>query len=257
VAPRAQGYLSDPYADRLLTEPDMPTEGLAPAAQLWSTTRDLGAWAAFLADPAAEVLSPDTVEEMCHPHVMWDVDAWTLAWGLGLMLLRDGDRILAGHEGAMPGFLAGMWVRRQEGVGAVAFANSTAGAQPGTLAASLVADVLDAEPADPPTWLPAGEVDAAAEPLLGRWWSEGSEVVISWRGGHLEARVAGAPASRPPAVFAPEGSDLWRTASGREAGEPLRVVRGPGGEVVRLHWATYGLTRRPRVFGEPDGPAAP
>ncbi len=257
TAPRATGYLTDPYADRLLREPDLPTRGLAPAAQLWSTAADLGRWGAFWADPVADVLSADTVEEMCHPHVMWDVDAWTLGWGLGLMLLRDGDRVLVGHEGAMPGFLAALWVRRQDAVGAAALVNATSGAQPGTLAAGLVGTVLTAEPAEPEPWRPGPDVDPAAAELLGRWWSEGSEFVFGWYGGHLEARVVGAPPTRPPAVFAPEGSDLWRTVSGREAGELLRVVRDGSGAVARMHWATYGFTRAARVFGAPGADPAP
>jgi CubicO group peptidase (beta-lactamase class C family) len=255
--PRAVGYLTDPYADLLHREPDAPTGGLAPAAQLWSTVTDLGRWASFWADPVPEVLSADTVEEMCHPHVMWDVDAWTLGWGLGLMLLRDGDRVLAGHEGAMPGFLAAMWVRRQDRVGAVALANATSSAAPGPLAAGLVDVVLTAEPPDPQAWRPGPPVDEAAAQLLGRWWSEGSEFVFGWHGGHLEARVVGAPATRPPAVFAPEGDDRWRTVSGRETGELLRVVRDGSGAVVRMHWATYGFTRDARVFGAPGPDPAP
>jgi CubicO group peptidase (beta-lactamase class C family) len=250
VAPRAVGYLTDPYADRVRAEPDFPVKALAPAAQLWSTAADLGRWATFIADPPAEVLAADTVEEMCHPHVMWDVDGWNLAWGLGFMLLRSGDRILVGHEGAMPGFLAGVFTRRADGVGAVALTNVTSGGDPGQLAAELVTAVLDAEPSAPEPWAPGPPVDAEVEPLLGRWWSEGTEFVFVWKGGRLEARIAANPART--AVFAAEGHDLWRTESGREAGEILRVVRDAEGGVVRLHWATYAFTRDPRVFGGPD-----
>jgi CubicO group peptidase (beta-lactamase class C family) len=251
-APRAQGYFTDPYADLLTPEPDFPIRALSPAAQLWSTTADLGRWASFVADPVADVLAPGTVEEMCQPHVMWDVDAWTLAWGLGFMMVRRGSRILVGHEGAMPGFLAGMYVRRPDCVGAVALANTTSGADPGALAADLVGAVLDAEPAAVEAWVAGAAVDPAARDLLGRWWSEGSEFVFTWTGGRLQARMAQAASSRPPGVFAPVGPDLWRTESGREAGELLRVVRDGSGAVQRMHWATYSFTRGPAVFGEPD-----
>jgi hypothetical protein len=165
--------------------------------------------------------------------------------------------VLAGHEGAMPGFLAAVWVRCEDRVGAVALANATSGAQPSALAAGLVGAVLDAEPTDPQPWLPGPPVDPFAEPLLGRWWSEGSEFVVSWRAGRLEARAVAAPPARAPAVFAPEGTDLWRTVSGREAGELLRVVRDGSGTVVRLHWATYGFTRRAQVFGATGPQVAP
>jgi CubicO group peptidase (beta-lactamase class C family) len=247
---RAVGYFTDPFADLVHREPDLATRALAPAAQLWSTTADLGRWAAFIADPVAEVLSPDTVEEMCHPHVMYDVDAWNLAWGLGFMLLRSGDRVLVGHEGAMPGFLAGLYVRRPDSVGAVVFANTSSGAQPGELAADLVTTVLDAEPTPPEPWIAGPPVDPAAADLLGIWWSEASEFVFSWTEGRLRARLrAPSAAARPPAVFVREGEDRWRTESGREAGEELRVVRDGAGAVVRMHWATYAFTREPIVFG--------
>ena len=252
TAPRAQGYFTDPYADRLCPEPDFPVHALSPAMQLWSTTADLGRWASFVADPVAQVLSPDTMEEMCQPHVMWDVDAWTLAWGLGFMMARRGTRVLVGHEGAMPGFLAGMYVRRADGVGAVALANTTSGADPGALAADLVCALLDAEPAPVQPWVAGPPVDPAAAELLGRWWSEGSEFVFTWTEGRLQARMADAASSRPPAVFAATAADLWRTESGREAGELLRVVRADSGAVLRMHWATYAFTRGPQVFGEPD-----
>ena len=68
--------------------------------------------------------------------------------------------------------------------------------------------------------------------VLGWWWSEGYE-----------------PADRPPAVFEETGPDVLRTVCGREAGELLRLTRDPaGGEVVRMHWATYRFTRRQETF---------
>ena len=35
-----------------------------------------------------------------------DHERWLSGYGLGLGLRRDGDRILAGHGGSMPGFIA-------------------------------------------------------------------------------------------------------------------------------------------------------
>ena len=102
-------------------------------------------YAAFVADPIDEVLSPDSVDEMCRPLIMTDVEGWARAYGLGYDLQRTGERVLAGHGGAMPGFLAGLRVRRQDRVGAVVFANSTAGAETVALAGQLVNAVLDAE----------------------------------------------------------------------------------------------------------------
>ena len=90
-------------------------------------------------------------------------------------------------------------------------------------------------------------------PLLGRWWSEGDETIFSWRHGRLEARFATAPPEREPSVFEPEGDDRFRTVSGRERGEVLRIVRDEAGAVVKLYWATYPFTRTPELFGLPPG----
>ena len=48
---------------------------MAPAGQLWSTVTDLASWAAFLADPDPAVLDPATLDEMCVPVVLSDVDS--------------------------------------------------------------------------------------------------------------------------------------------------------------------------------------
>jgi len=249
TAPFASGYFTDPYADRLLPEPEFPGNAFAPAAELWSTTTDLGTWAAFLADPDASVLSADTVEEMCHPQVMYDLESWTLGWGLGLMLHRRGDRVLVGHDGAMPGFLAGLAVRRPDKVGAVVLANTSAGADPGGLAVDLVLRVLDEDPAQVDAWRPGPPVPAAVEELLGQWWTEGVAYAFSAREGRLEIKAVTAPATAEPSVLTEEGPDVFRVVSGRAQGELLRVVRRADGSVEKLYWVTYPVTRDPRPFG--------
>jgi CubicO group peptidase (beta-lactamase class C family) len=249
AAPYARGYLTDPYADRLLPEPEFPGNAFGPAADLWSTTTDLGTWAAFLADPDGAVLSADTIEEMCHPQVMYDLDAWTLGWGLGLMLHRRGDRVLVGHDGAMPGFLAGIAVRRPDKVGAVALANTSAGADPGGLALDLALRVLDEDPRPAEAWRPGPPVPAAVEELLGQWWTEGVAYTFSAREGRLEIKAVTSPASAEPSVLTEEGPDVFRVVSGRAEGELLRVVRREDGTVEKLYWVTYPVTRDPRPFG--------
>ena len=247
--PYANGYFTDPYADRLLAEPEFPGNAFAPAAELWSTVDDLARWAAFIADPDAAVLSPDTVEEMCHPQVMYDLDSWRLAWGLGFMLHRRGERVLVGHDGAMPGFLAGLAVRRKEKVGAVVLANTSASADPGGLAVDLVLRTVDDDPDPAPAWRPGPAVPPPVEELLGQWWSEGTAYAFSAREGRLEIKAVDAPRTAEPSVLVEEGADRFRVVSGRAQGELLRVVRRDDGTVERLYWVTYPVTRDPRPFG--------
>ena len=73
-------------------------------------------------------------------------------------------------------------------------------------------------------------------------------IVFRWRDGKLEGRFAGIPDWKPSSVFAREGDGRWRTVSGPEHGEALRVERDGAGHVVRLVWAGYPVTREQRPF---------
>jgi CubicO group peptidase (beta-lactamase class C family) len=249
AGPRAVGYYTDPHTDQVSLEkwPDMA--GFSSAGGLWSTASDLARWVSFLGTGADGVLSADTLDEMTRPEIMSDLEAWTLAWGLGLELFRRGERLLVGHEGAMPGFLACIAMRRADRVGSIVLCNTSAGADPAALALDLVTTVLDASPPFAETWRPGPPVPAALAPLVGRWWSEGDSFTFSVRDGRLEARKDSLPAGKPPAVFEPAGTDRYRTVSGREEGELLLVERDESGAVARMRWATYPFTRQPGTFG--------
>jgi CubicO group peptidase (beta-lactamase class C family) len=247
--PTAVGYYADPFADRVHEEPWTDMAAFSAAGGLWSTLDDLARWCTFLTRGADGVLSADTIDEMSRPEIMTDLDNWTLAWGLGLELLRRGERIMVGHEGAMPGFLAGLVVRRPDKTGAIVLSNTSAGADVAALALDVLTTVLDAEPPAVEPWRPGPPVPDHLAPLVGRWWSEGDSFTFSVRDGHLEARKDGQPASKAPAVFEAVGPDRYRTVSGREQGELLRVERDGQGAVSRMFWATYPFTRDPRTFG--------
>ena len=248
VAPAAKGYFVDPYTERLLSEADMEPGATQSVGGLWSTVGDLARWAAFLADPDPAVLRRETVDEMASVQVMAD-ERWTLGNGLGLQLFREGERVYAGHGGAMPGFLAGLAVLRSEKAGAAVLTNTSAGARPDSLAMSLVAKSLELDPPAPELWTPQAEAPEPLRPLLGRWWSEGHEFVFFCCDGSLHARLDPPVAGSEPAVFEPAGDDRFRTVAGRENGEWLRVVRDGQGAVTKLYWATYAFTRDPQVFG--------
>ncbi|TQS40771.1 serine hydrolase domain-containing protein [Cryptosporangium phraense] len=255
VQPRddaAQGYLVEAYSDFARPEPHFDLAGAAAAAQLWSTADDMARWALFLAQPDPAVIARSTLEEMYEPVVVTDPVHWHTGWGLGLQVAPQGigsDRAIdIGHNGAMPGFLAGVWCRRGVTIGAAVLGSSgTAGgivAAPHQLiAASLREDPMDVEP-----FVIGDAAPREYAGILGRWWSEGSEFVFRWTKGHLEARSASAVAAAPPAVFAFEAPDLLRTVSGREAGERLELFRDPDGTVSYMRWATYRFTRDQETY---------
>ncbi|NUR82379.1 MAG: beta-lactamase family protein [Dermatophilaceae bacterium] len=245
---RAHGYQVDPYAGTAREEPLFTLNATAPLGGLWSTVADMACYAAYVAAPDDRVVRPETVDEMCRPLIMTDVDGWAGAYGLGFGMGRRGDRVFVGHGGAMPGFLTGLRVRRKEGVGAIVFANATSGPLTLALATDLVEAVVDAEPSMQAAWVPEVEQPALTE-LLGLWWSEGSPLTFFVRGGQLWSRLSDDdPLSETR--YAAEGTDRYRAVEGRERGEVLEVVRAGDGTVEKLYFATYAVTRAPLAFAD-------
>jgi len=256
----AVGYLVDAYSDAARPEPQFDLGGLAPAGQLWSTAGDMARWASFLAapatvDPGGAVLAADTVDEMHLPLSTVDEALWVGGYGLGLMLEPQGKRVVhAGHDGAMPGFLAGVYGRRgedePEALGCAVLGSSGTSFEINLLAQELLRLAAELDPAEIKPWAPAPPAPTAYRSILGPWWSEGIQFLFSWHDGALRARIAGGPAGRPPSIFRPlpDRPDVLRTVSGREAGELLRLTRDAGGAVVRMHWATYRVTRTQEAF---------
>ncbi|GAA2640562.1 serine hydrolase domain-containing protein [Paractinoplanes durhamensis] len=257
----AVGYVVDAYSDAARPEPQLDAGGAGPAAQLWSTAADMATWAAFLvspetADPGGKVLAAATVDEMRWPHTTREQDVWAGGFGLGLMLAPQGRRAMhVGHNGAMPGFLAGVHGRRggdgtPGGLGCAVLGSSGTAGEINDLVHELLQLSVEIDPAAITPWRSAPPAPREFRSALGVWWSEGSSFVFSWHGGALQSRVAEAAADVPPSVFAPvAGSpDVLRTVSGREAGELLRLTRDDSGAIVRMHWATYRFTRVQDAF---------
>jgi CubicO group peptidase (beta-lactamase class C family) len=244
----AVGYFSEPFSDQVTVQPVVDLKATAPAGALWSTVDDLTRWARFLAAGDEAVLAAETLEEMAQVQIMADPLRWTLAWGLGFELVRHGDRILVGHDGAMPGFVTAIFVHPATRTGAIVLSNASTDFDPGDTAATLLTRLLDDDPAPDPAWRPGPGVPDDLAELVGRWWSEGVAFEFSVRGGRLEARAEGTPRTSPPAVFERVDATTFRTVSGRERGELLRLTRDEGGAVSLLHWATYRVTREPESF---------
>ena len=248
VDPAARGYYVEPYDDRVRPEARVDKRAIAAAGALWSTPADLCRWAAFLADPDESVLSRASAEAMRDLQVMSEPERWTVGYGRGLQLVRDGDRVYAGHGGATIGFRAGFLFAPKERVAAAALTNAGGGMEL-DMALELLRTAVERLAPGPEPWLPADAAPPEVEGLLGVWWSEGEEFVFQFSGGRLEARPARLPDWRPPIVLAADGADGYRVVSGPERGERMRVVRDEAGTPVKLYLATYPFTREPRSFG--------
>jgi CubicO group peptidase (beta-lactamase class C family) len=246
---RAFGYQVDPYAGTARLEPLFVLNATAPLGGLWSSVADMARYAAYLAAPDDRVVRPETIDEMCRPLIMTDVDGWTGAYGLGFGMGRRADRVYVGHGGAMPGFLTGLRFRRKEGVGAIVFANATSGALSLALATDLVDAVIDAEPGLGSPWVPERPRPDLTD-LLGQWWSEGSPIVFFVRDGELWSRLDETDPLSETRYAADGTQDRYRAVAGRERGEVLEVVRRPDGSIEKLYFATYAVTREPLAFAD-------
>lgn len=247
--PVAVGYLVDPYSDVVRREAIVEGRAVAPAAELWSTPADLCRWASFIAHPDPAVLRPETVEEMRMFQSMVDLTKWRLGYGLGFALYRVEDDVFAGHDGAHAGFLAHVSAHPAKRTGVAVLTNAGAGVTISALGIQLSKAVADAYPAVVQEWRPGEAPPPELEQVLGRWWTEGHELVFSFRDGKLESLFPEARLDLGRSVYERERDDVYRVVKGYERGELLRIVRDESGTPVKMYFATYPVTREPQTFG--------
>ncbi|RBM05678.1 serine hydrolase [Streptomyces sp. PT12] len=250
VEPYARGWAVHPFADVRQPEPTVDTGRMAPAGQLWSTVDDLCAFAAFLLAGDDRVLGAGSLAEMRRAASGPDAASWETAFGLGTQLVRYEGRLLAGHGGSMPGFVAGLWTSPDEGTAAVALANATSGPGTGPLAWDLLALLAEHEPPEPRAWRPLADADPDLVALTGHWyWGTSDHVLRLHEDGYLSLRPVG-NAGRG-SRFRPEAEGTWAGLDGYYAGETLRVGRRDDGTVTHLDLGTFVFTRQPY---DPDAP---
>ncbi|WP_282701195.1 serine hydrolase domain-containing protein [Streptomyces sp. CC219B] len=245
-APHAGGWAVHPWADAMLPEPAEDLGRMAPAGQLWSTTGDLSRFAAFLIKGDDRVLSAETVREMRTPAAPAEsadvVDGVT--YGLGLQIQHRHGRLLAGHSGSLPGFLASLFFSVADDVAAVVLANCTSGPLLSAVAADLVHIVADAEPRIPEPWRPMAEVDRSVLELAGQWyWGTHAFGLRLTADGLLSLEPLSGNGRR--SRFRANGDGTWTGLEGYYAGELLRAVRRPDGGVSHLDLGSFVFARQP------------
>ncbi|MGW7046683.1 serine hydrolase domain-containing protein [Streptomyces avermitilis] len=251
-APHAGGWAVHPWADVMLPEPAEDLGRMAPAGQLWSTTGDLARFAVFLAQGDERVLSAESVREMrtpAAPAEAADVMSGS-AYGLGMQLqYRDG-RLLVGHSGSLPGFLANLTVSVEDDLAAVVLANCTSGPMPSAVAADLVRIVAEAEPRIPEPWRPLPDVDEGVLELAGQWyWGTQAFVLRLTVDGGVSLEPLSGVGRR--ARLRANGDGTWTGLDGYYAGELLKAVRRPDGSVSHLDLGSFVFTRQPYDEGSP------
>ncbi|MFC9228148.1 serine hydrolase domain-containing protein [Streptomyces decoyicus] len=249
--PHASGWAVHPWADAVLPEPAEDTGLMGPAGQLWSTLQDLCRWAAFLLQGDGRVLGASSLAEMRTPAVPPEPNTWDAGYGLGVQLVRWEGRLLAGHVGSMPGFLAALWTDAEEDIAGVVLANCTSGPAVAALAADLTGIVSEHEPRIPEPWHPLpGSLDPELLALTGPWYWGANPHILQLRaerGLELTPLSGTGRSSR----FRAEKDGTWTGLDGYYAGETLRVVRDENGSVSHLDLHTFVFTRGPY---EPSAP---
>lgn len=244
--PHAGGWAVHPWADVMLPEPAEDFGRMAAAGQLWSTSGDLARFAAFLAHGDDRVLSAEALREIRTPAAPADPADFADggAYGLGLRIENQGGRVLAGHSGSVPGFLASLTLSVADDVAAVVLANCTSGPMVTQVAADLVRIVAEAEPRIPEPWRPLAEADASVLELAGQWyWGTSPYALRATADGllFLGPLSGGGRRSR----FRPNGDGTWTGLEGYFTGEVLQAVRRPDGTVDHLDLGSFVFTRQP------------
>ncbi|MFJ4687867.1 serine hydrolase domain-containing protein [Streptomyces sp. NPDC088789] len=244
-APHASGWAVHPWADALLPEPAEDYGVMAPAGQLWSTAADLARFAVFLAFGDDRVLSAESVREMrvpASPGEVADVVGGS-SYGLGLQVQDHDGRLIIGHSGSVPGFLANLSISVEDDVAAVVLTNCTSGPYTSVIGADLVRIVAEAEPRIPEPWRPLSEVDPALLELAGPWY---------WGTNGFALRVTDGAISLGPLTnggrhshFRSNGDGTWTGLESYFAGERLQVVRRSDGSVSHLDLGSFMFTRQP------------
>ncbi|MEU6573137.1 serine hydrolase domain-containing protein [Streptomyces sp. NPDC046805] len=245
-APHADGWAVHPWADALLPEPLEDLDRMAPAGQLWSTTGDLARFAVFLAHGDDRVLSAESTREMRTPAAPAEAAdvADGSAYGLGLQIQHRHGRLLVGHSGSLPGFLAGLAISVADDVAAVVLVNATSGPMVSVVAADLVRIVAEAEPRMPEPWRPLGEVEPSVLELAGPWyWGTHAFALRVRADGLLSLGPLSGPGRR--ARFRDNGDGTWTGLEGYYAGELLRPVRRPDRSLSHLDLGSFVFTRQP------------
>jgi CubicO group peptidase (beta-lactamase class C family) len=243
VAPHALGWAVHPWADVLLPEPLTDTGPMAPAGQIWSTVDDLSRFAQFLLHGDDRVLGADSLAQMRTPWSAPEAGDWSGGYGLGMELRRRGERLLSGHTGSMPGFVAAVWTSPADDLATVLLANTTAGVPSGGVAADLLTIVADREPRIPAPWSPLTAVDPALLDLAGPWyWGPAPYSLRPVADGWLElASLSGTHRVR----MRPAGDGEWIGTSDYFNGERLRLIRDETGTVTHVDLGTFVFTRQP------------
>ena len=225
------------------------TESTGAAGWLWSTPADLARWGTFLADGDDAVLPKAVLDRMARVQAMVDEERWSMGWGLGLELYRRGDRVLVGHGGAMPGSSPAS-SSTARGASAPSCSRTPARRRPERLRSTSRSRPSTHCQPGPAPWTPGAAPPPELEGILGLWWTEGEQIVLSLRDGRFQAELVGGPVgSAASPGSSPRASTAGVSSRDASAASSSAPCRDETASVTKLYFATYPLTRQPTTFG--------
>ena len=229
-APTAVAYSVEPYSDVVRREPMLVERRAAspPRASCGRPSATSAAGRRSSRIPIPTCSRPSRVELMTSVQTMADPYRWSLAWGVGLMLVRKDDRIYCGHDGGMPGYLANVLVDREDELGAAVLVNGE-NVEPGrALARARREDARAAIRRRPRRGARARRRLRSSRARSGAGGPR-ARVRLPLARRPARGALGGGAVWQPWARFEPLDGDRFRTVFGRERGELLRLVRDADG----------------------------
>ena len=248
----ASGHLAHPFEDVAEPAPPAPTHGMAAAAELYTSVRDLARWLGlqFRADAperaGAQVLPGASLAEMHRPQYV--ESDWSLGYCLGWRANRGGERIWHGHGGGLPGFRSQILFNVPERVGAIVLIDGMGPADRIALElADRAADLL-AEVVPPPAPAAPTPTPDHLRQFLGMyyWANFGDLARVEFRNGRL-VLIGGsanpAPGTPPCPLDPTDSPNVFLVRAGRYAGEPQIFSHSDDGRVSGFSAAGFAYTR--------------
>ena len=234
---------------------------VGPAGSVFSSLRDLSAYAAALMDGGGGVLKPESLQRMWEPQL--EVAPGLTAMGLAFFLHDLGGHRVVGHDGGWPGFVSALLVAPDDGIAVIAFTNTSAGLPTVAFSTEALRRLLGvAEPELPRADLPERpdlwpELAGLYKPERGlntnarAWQLLGGEAEVLVRKGHLTLRALSPlpPLRKGLRLHPVDAEDPLRFAVS-EAGVTVPVVfeRDEHGAVASVATGTrFGFLRLQRV----------
>lgn len=217
--------------------PFVDAKGMAPATGLTSFVEDMAKFvsAQFRRGMmgGAQLLSMGSLLEMHRVRML--ETTWTQGYAVGFSVLREKDKLYAGHGGSYPGYMTQTYFRPDDKIGVIVLTNAP-DAGPAEIAMRLMSSVGEAvakASAVPPSTV---RWDPSWNRFAGIYRSRAWDTQVVELNQRLVVLTLGGPSLENPLKLTPLGGGRFRLdgpTGGAAVGEPVRFVESDG-RVTRM-----------------------